>query len=142
MAEVVVRSSSDSGLSARAQVGEHQLTIDEPVSAGGHDTGPNPYELLLAALGACTAITVRMYAERKNWPLAAVEVRLSHERIHAEDCADCETREGLLDKITKNLILNGPLDAEQRERLAAIAERCPVQRTLTREIVVEQHLVA
>jgi putative redox protein len=140
MTEVLVR--SDSGLSATVHMGEHELIVDEPVSAGGLDAGPNPYDLLLAALGACTAITVRMYAQMKGWPLSAVEVRLSHDRIHAEDCANCETQEGLVDHISKGLVLHGSLDADQRARLAAIAERCPVQRTLTREIVVDQRLVS
>jgi putative redox protein len=137
--EVVVRSLA--GLSASVEVGEHQLVADEPVAQGGADTGPNPYDLLLAALGTCTAITVRLYARRKGWPLDGVEVRLSHERIHAVDCAECETRDGFVHRITKSLALYGPLDAEQRERLADIAKRCPVQQTLTHEIVVRQHLV-
>ena len=139
MTEVIVR--SESGMSAQAEMGTHQLTVDEPVSAGGQDSGPGPYDLLLAALGACTAMTVRLYAQRKAWPLESVEVRLSHERIHAEDCAECETREGMLDRINKDLVLNGALDTEQRQRLAEIAERCPVQRTLTREVVIEQRLL-
>jgi uncharacterized OsmC-like protein len=140
MTEVIVR--SETGMSAQVEIGGHHLTVDEPVSAGGQDSGPDPYDLLLAALGACTALTVRLYAERKAWPLESVEVRLSHERIYAEDCAECETREGMLDKINKDLILRGPaLDGAQRQRLAEIAERCPVQRTLTREVVVQQRLV-
>src|SRR5438270_10743276 len=139
MTEVIAR--SESGMSPQAQMGAHQLTVDEPVSAGGQDSGPCPYDLLLAALGACTALTVRLYAQRKAWPLESVEVRLSHERIHAEDCAECEKREGMLDRINKDLVLNGALDAEQRERLAEIAERCPVQRTLTREVIVNQRII-
>ena len=139
MSEVLVRSAT--GLSATVRIGEHELTVDEPVSAGGMDAGPNPYELLLAALGSCTAITVRMYAQMKGWPLSSVEVRLSHERVHAEDCASCETREGLIDRISKELVLHGELDDVQRERLASIAERCPVHRTLSREVVIDQRLV-
>jgi uncharacterized OsmC-like protein len=137
--EVVVRSLA--GLQQSIQIRHHRVLADEPVDGGGNDAGPNPYELLLSALGACTAMTVRLYAQRKGWPLDGVEVALKHERIHAEDCADCETREGFLDKITKQLTLLGPqLDAEQRQRLFEIAERCPVQRTLQREIVIEQQL--
>jgi uncharacterized OsmC-like protein len=137
--EVVVRSLA--GLRQSIQIRDHRVLADEPVDGGGNDAGPNPYELLLSALGACTAMTVRLYAQRKGWPLDGVEVTLQHERIHAEDCADCETREGFLDKITKQLTLHGPqLNAEQRQRLGEIAERCPVQRTLQREIVIEQHL--
>ena len=114
---------------------------DEPLDGGGTDAGPNPYELLLSALGACTAMTVRLYAQRKGWPLEGVEVALQHERIHAQDCADCETRDGFLDKITKQLTLLGPaLDESQRQRLTDISERCPVQRTLQHEIIIEQRI--
>lgn len=137
--DVVVRSRD--GLTQDISVRGHTLTGDEPLDAGGADLGPNPYELLLAALGACTAMTVRLYAARKGWPLESVEVALQHEQIHAEDCAECETREGFLDRITKLLTFHGPLDAEQRLRLAEIAELCPVQRTLTREIQIEQRLL-
>jgi putative redox protein len=140
MAKVLVR--GDSGLKTAVRVGKHELTVDEPVSAGGEDAGPNPYDLLLAALGSCTAMTLRIYATAKGWPLSAVEVRLSHERIHVEDCTNCETREGFIDRINKDLVLHGDLSEEQRQRLAAIAERCPVQRTLTREIVIQQRLVS
>jgi putative redox protein len=119
----------------------HRLTADEPRDAGGDDAGPNPYELLLSALGACTAMTVRMYAQRKGWPLESIEVALQHERIHAEDCANCDTREGFLDQITKNMSLYGPLDANQRLRLVEIAERCPVQRTLEHEVHIQSRLL-
>jgi putative redox protein len=139
VAEVVVRSRQ--GLSQSIEIRDHRLTADEPVESGGSDSGPNPYELLLSALGACTAITLRLYAQRKGWPLESIEVALQHERIHAQDCADCETRDVLLDKITKRLTLHGQLDPEQRQRLSEIAERCPVQRTLQREIRIEQTLV-
>ena len=139
MAEVVVCSTGE-GLRQTLVAGPHVLVADEPVSAGGADAGPNPYELLLGALGACTAMTLHLYAQRKGWPLEGVEVVLRNDRIYAEDCAECETREGFLDRISKRLTLSGPLDAAQRERLAEIAERCPVQRTLQREIIIEQHL--
>ena len=138
MRDVVVRSMD--GLQQRMQVGPHTLLADEPEDGGGSDAGPNPYELLLSALGACTTMTLRVYAQRKGWPLEGVEVTLQHSRIHAEDCADCETREGFLDKITEQITLTGPLDNAQRQRLAEIAKRCPVQRTLEREIVIEQRL--
>lgn len=141
MTTVVVRSESG-GLAQTISARGHELHVDEPLQAGGTDTGPTPYELLLGALGACTAMTLRLYADRKGWPLAAVSVELSHSRIHAEDCAECETRDGFLDQIDKRLRLEGPLDAEQRARLAEIAERCPVQRTLQREVVIRQQLVA
>jgi uncharacterized OsmC-like protein len=136
--DVVVRSLD--GLAQSIEIGHHRLTADEPIAAGGTDTGPNPYELLLSALGACTAITVRLYAQRKGWPLEAVEVALHHERIHAEDCANCETQDGYLDKITKDITFVGPLDASQRLRLAEISERCPVHRTLQHEVIIEQRL--
>jgi uncharacterized OsmC-like protein len=138
VADVIVR--SEQGLTQTIEIRQHRLTADEPSSAGGQDAGPDPYELLLSALGACTSITVRLYAQRKGWPLDGVQVALHHERIYAADCAECETRDGFLDRITKRLTLFGPLDQEQRQRLAQIAERCPVNRTLQREVVIEQHL--
>ena len=138
MADVVVRSLA--GLTQSIEIREHRLVADEPAGSGGANLGPNPYELLLSALGACTAMTVRLYANRKGWPLEAVEVTLHHERIHAEDCAECETREGYLDRITKSLAFFGPLDADQRLRLTEIAEKCPVQRTLQHEVHIEQRL--
>jgi len=122
--------SSDEKLRQTARMGGHSLTVDEPVEAGSEDAGPNPYELLLAALGACTSMTLLLYARRKEWPLEGVEVRLSHERIHARDCADCEQQEGYLDQVDKEIIVTGPLTAEQVTRLGEIAEMCPVNRTL------------
>jgi putative redox protein len=120
--------------------GRHQLMADEPLQAGGKDAGPNPYELLLMSLGACTAMTLRLYARRKQWPLERVAVRLSHARIHAEDCAECETRIGLVDRIECEIELSGPLDAAQRTRLMEIAAMCPVHRTLTSEINIRSRL--
>jgi len=114
--------------------GVHRLVADEPVAAGGLDSGPGPYDLLLAALGACTSMTIRLYAERKGLPLRRVEVKLRHSRIHATDCAECETREGMLDRIERAITLEGDLDAAQRARLMEIADKCPVHRTLTSEI--------
>jgi putative redox protein len=119
----------------------HHLTGDEPLEEGGADLGPTPYEFLLVALGTCKSMTVRLYARRKGWPLERVTVRLRHHRIHAQDCADCETREGKLDQIEADLELAGPLDAEQRARLFEIADRCPVHRTLTSEIVIRSRLL-
>jgi uncharacterized OsmC-like protein/fermentation-respiration switch protein FrsA (DUF1100 family) len=114
--------------------GRHTLIADEPVAAGGLDTGPGPYDLLLAGLGACTAMTLRLYADRKQLPLERVSVRLEHTRIHAEDCENCETKEGMLDRINKEITVEGPLDADARARLLEIAEKCPVNRTLKSEI--------
>ena len=115
--------------------GHHQLISDEPHPVGD-DAGPTPYDLLLAALGACTSMTVRMYADRKRWPLEHVRVTLRHSRIHARDCADCETSAGWLDRIDRVIELSGDLDDEQRQRLLHIAERCPVHQTLTSEVRV------
>jgi uncharacterized OsmC-like protein/alpha-beta hydrolase superfamily lysophospholipase len=110
--------------------GAHGLIADEPVEQGGLGTGPGPYDLVLAGLGACTAMTLRLYAERKGIPLGPVRITLDHRRIHAEDCVDCETKEGMLDEITRVIELRGDLDGDQRARLMAIADRCPVHRSL------------
>ena len=104
---------------------------------GGLDSGPGPYDLLLAALGACTSMTVRLYADRKQWSLKRVMVRLKHGRIYATDCADCETKEGMIDHIDRTITFEGELDAEQRQRLMEIADKCPVHRTLTSEVIIK-----
>lgn len=115
----------------------HRLRADEPLEVGGTDSGPGPYDFLLSGLGACTAMTLRLYAERKKWPLENVHVTLRHGKIHAEDCAECETKTGMLDRIERVIRLDGPLDAEQKARLMEIADKCPVHRTLTSEIRIE-----
>jgi putative redox protein len=120
----------------------HALRADEPVEVGGADSGPGPYDFLLAGLGACTAMTVRMYAERKKWPLQNAHVTLRHAKIHAEDCAECETKTGKLDRIERVIRLDGPLDAEQKARLMEIADKCPVHRTLTSETRIETRMAA
>jgi putative redox protein len=114
-------------------VGQHRLLADEPRPMGD-DQGPTPYDLVLAGLGACTSMTVRMYANRKGWPLERVRVTLRHSRIHAADCADCETTKGWIDHIDRDIELAGDLDDTQRQRLMDIAERCPVHHTLTSEV--------
>jgi putative redox protein len=139
-ARTVVVTGDASGLAQRVGVGPHELRADEPTSAGGTDSGPNPYDLLLAALGACTSMTLGLYARRKKWPLQAVTVRLRHSRVHAADCESCETKEGLLDRIERDVELAGPLDETQRSRLLEIANRCPVHRTLTSEIDIRTRL--
>jgi uncharacterized OsmC-like protein len=137
---VVVRGSA-AGFAQVIFAGRHLLTADEPESAGGTDTGPSPYDLLLAALGACTSITVGMYARRKGWPLEEVTVHLRHSKIHAEDCAECETKQGWLDRIERDIHFAGPLTDEQRSRLLEIANKCPVHRTLTSEINTQSRAV-
>jgi putative redox protein len=115
-------------------VGKHHVIADEPVSAGGGDAGPDPYDYLLTALGVCTSMTVGLYARRKQIPLESITVSLWHSRIYAKDCEECETKEGTLDRIELELKLSGSLTTEQREKLMEIAGKCPVHRTLTSEI--------
>jgi putative redox protein len=134
--EVVVRGDGE-GLHHEVFVGAHRLAADEPPQSGGSDRGPNPYDLLLASLGACTAMTLTMYAQRKGLPLRGVTTRLQHSRVHADDCAGCETEEGRVDAIELNIELDGPLSDEQRSKLLEIARKCPVHRTLTSEKVIE-----
>jgi uncharacterized OsmC-like protein/alpha-beta hydrolase superfamily lysophospholipase len=129
------------GFAQRIQAGPHRFVGDEPQSIpGGTDAGPTPYDFLLAALGTCTSMTLRMYADRKEWPLEGVRVRLEHDRVHAEDCDRCETAEGRIDRITRTVGVDGPLDDEQRARLLEIADRCPVHRTLSGELLIESRL--
>lgn len=137
---VVVQETGEGRFTQRIAAGKHRLSADEPPSVGGGDTGPTPYDLLLAGLGACTSMTLRLYAARKQWPLERVTVTLRHEKIHAEDCADCETKEGRLDRIERRVAIDGPLDQAQREKLLEIADKCPVHRTLESEVVVETAL--
>src|SRR5262249_19556932 len=121
--------SSESGLAQNIRAGNHQLNSDEPAPFGT-DTGPSPYELLLASLGSCTSMTLRLYAQRKGWDLRGVVVRLNHSRIHAEDCVECDTKQGFLDRIEREIEVSGGLDETQKKRLLEIAEHCPVHRTL------------
>ena len=114
--------------------GRHHLIADEPASAGGSDTGPDPYDYLLTALGVCTSMTIGLHARRKNLPLQTIKVSLWHSRIHATDCEECETKEGMLDRIEVEVELTGSLNAEQHAKLMDIAAKCPVHRTLTSEI--------
>jgi putative redox protein len=118
-------------------IGPHVLQVDEPAEAGGKDVGPSPYELLLAALGTCTVITVQMYADRRQWPLRKVQVRLSHGRVHAADCVQCEKTTPKLDRVDLAISLQGDLSDEQRRRLLAIAARCPVHNTLSGPIAID-----
>jgi len=139
-AGVVVVRGNAAGFAQEIVAGGHHLTADEPASMGGTESGPSPYELLLAALGACTSMTVALYARRREWPLQEVSVRMRHAKIHAEDCANCETKEGMLDRVESEIELTGNLSEEQRARLLEIAKKCPVRRTLTSEIDVRTKL--
>ena len=140
--EVRVAEKSRDGYAQTVQAGRHVLTADEPQSVGGDDTGPDPYGYLLASLGACTSMTLRMYANRKRWPLEHVAVTLSHRKVHAEDCADCEATDGVVDRIDRRLAIRAPeLDADQIARLVEIADRCPVHRTLEGQIEVHTEVV-
>lgn len=138
---VTVEESGAGTYAQRVTAAGHEMTADEPAALGGNDLGPDPYGFLLVALGACTSMTLRMYAGHKEWPLEHVSVRLSHRRIHAEDCADCETKSGKIDEIEREITLTGPLDDEQRARLLQIADKCPVHRTLTSETKIRTRLV-
>jgi putative redox protein len=138
---VVVRGAA-TGFAQQVTAGSHRLHSDEPETAGGTDTGATPYDLLLAALGSCTSMTVSMYARRKQWPLNGVTVRLRHRRVHAADCAECETQKAMITVIDRDLELDGPLTDDQRARLLAIADRCPVHQTLTSTIQIRTALVA
>lgn len=133
---VVVQETGASHLQQLISVGKHRMLADEPVSAGGHDTGAGPYDFLLAGLGACTSMTMRLYAERKAIPLDRVTVTLKHGRIYAKDCETCETKEGMISRIERTIAMEGNFDAEQRQKLLDIADKCPVHRTLTSEISI------
>ena len=142
MASEVRTETGERGFATYVTAAGHAFKADEPLAAGGTDSGPGPYDLLLAALGACTGMTLRLYADRKGWPLERIEVKLRHDRIHAEDCADCETRVGRVDRIEREIALHGPLADAQRAQLLEIADKCPVHRTLTSEIRIETRLAA
>jgi putative redox protein len=135
-ADVVVRGKA-TGFQQEIAIGRFQLEADEPVDVGGTDSAPTPYDYLLAALGTCTSMTVGLYARRKKWPLEEAIVSLHHSRIHAQDCAECETRSGLLDRIVVEIEFTGTLTSEQRSKLMEIALKCPVHRTLTSEIQIQ-----
>jgi putative redox protein len=139
-ADVVVWSEGN-GFAQQIAAGPHRLRSDEPESVGGTGTGPSPYDFLLAALGSCTSMTVGMYARKKKWPLERVTVWLRHSRIYAVDCTECETKEGMLDRIERDVRFDGPLTTEQRSRLLEIANKCPVHRTLTSEINIRTRIV-
>jgi len=138
--KVVVQETRQGKFSNQITAGRHVILADEPLAAGGTDTGLSPYDLLCAALGACTAMTIRLYADLKGIPVERVGVELKHEKIHASDCAECETREGRIDRIERVIHLEGDLDEAQRQKLLEIANKCPVHRTLHSEVVVPTRL--
>ncbi len=133
--EVIVYGDGE-GLHQEVFIDSHRLVADEPAESGGSGRGPDPYDLLLASLGACTSITITMYAQSEGLPLRGVTTRLQHSNVHADDCAECETEEGKIDWIELNIELDGPLSDEQRSQLLEIAEKCPVHQTLISETVI------
>jgi putative redox protein len=137
--EVVVYGSG-AWLAQTIEVRTHRLRADEPVEAGGTDTGPTPYDLLLAALGSCTSMTIGLYARRKGMRLETIEVRLRHSKVYADDCAECETKIGYIDRIERDIKLTGHLTDDERQKLLAIADRCPVHRTLRSEVEIRTRL--
>lgn len=134
--EVIVYGDGE-GLDQEVFVGSHRILADEPAESGGSDRGPDPYDLLLASLGACTSMTLTMYAQREGFPLQGVTTHLQHSSVYAEDCAECEGEEAKIDRIELNIELDGPLSDEQRSQLLEIAERCPVHQSLTSEVLIE-----
>jgi putative redox protein len=136
---VIVRGAAD-GFAQEVVAGSHHFRTDEPAAVGGTDRGPTPYDLLLAALGSCTSMTVAMYARRKRWPLERVTVYLRHSRVHVEDCVACETQDAKFTVLERDIQLDGPLDKDQRARLLTIAARCPVRLTLTSKIEIRTRL--
>ena len=137
---VIVRGGG-AGFAQEIEIGPHRLKGDEPLAFGGADTGPSPYDFLLAALGTCTSMTISLYAQRKGWPLDSVTVSLHHSKIHAVDCAECETKVGKIDRIEREIQLTGALTTEQRAKLMEIADQCPVHQTLTSEINIRTRAV-
>ncbi|HET9037308.1 MAG TPA: OsmC family protein [Myxococcaceae bacterium] len=132
----VMVSGPATGFRTDVEVGGHHLVVDEPTAVGGADEGPTPYEMLLAGLGACTAMTLRIYADRRKWPLERARISLRHRKVHAQDCIDCETKPAKMDVVDRIITLDGALTEEQRAKLLEIAERCPVQQTLGSKIQV------
>jgi len=135
MSEVIVTSQGNLRNEVRYGAG-HSFTTDEPVAAGGEDAGPDPYTLILAALGSCISMTVTLYARRKQWPLERVTVRLQQNRRHSKDCKECEQTDGFIHHIERSVSFTGALTEEQRTRLSQIAHKCPVHKTLTSPIVI------
>ena|SRR2546423_15631561 len=129
------------GFAQKIDISSHQLIADEPASYGGTDSGASPYDLILAALGACTSMTMGLYARKREWPLEKITVSLHHSKIHASDCEECETKEGRIDRIEMEIHLDGQLTDEQRTKLMEVAGKCPVHQTLTHEINIKTRAV-
>ena len=129
------------GFAQKVEVGSQHIIADEPVSYGGTDTGPSPYDLILAALGSCTSMTIGLYARKRSWPLEKITVSLRHSKIHAQDCEECETKEGRIDRIEMEIHLDGALSDEQRTKLLEVAGKCPIHQTLTHEINIKTRAV-
>lgn len=138
---VIVRESKEGKLTQEIITGNHVLKADEPLANGGNDLGPSPYDFLLAGLGACTSMTLRIFADRKKIPLEKTIVKLTYNKIYADDCKDCENENSMLDHIERDIELQGTLSQEQREQLLAIANKCPVHRTLTSKILITTKLI-
>ncbi len=139
--ETVVTETRDGQFTQKIIIGNHVLTADEPIINGGQDTGPSPYDFLLAALGTCTSMTLRMYAKLKQFPLEKITVRLKHDKIHVDDCIGCENSNSKIDHIERLIELEGALTQEQRTHLLEIANKCPVHRTLTSKIIILTKLI-
>ena len=137
---VVVEEAGPGQFADIVRAGRHVLTADEPFSAGGTDTGPSPYEYLLAGLGTCTTMTLRMYVKKKGWSVGRISVLVTHDRVHAQDCADCDEKDARLDRITRSIRIEADLDDERRQKLLEIANKCPVHRTQTSKITLETRL--
>lgn len=139
--ETVVTETRDGQFTQKIMIGNHVLIADEPIINGGQDTGPSPYDFLLAALGSCTSMTLRMYSKLKKFPLEKITVRLKHEKIHTDDCIGCENSGSKIDQIERLIELEGALTEEQRTQLLEIANKCPVHRTLTSKIIIVTKLI-
>jgi putative redox protein len=133
---VVAQETGDGAYTNLVRSGQHSFLADEPVDVGGADAGPSPYDLLAASLAACKSMTMRMYANQKNWKLETASVSVKHDKVHAADCEDCETREGKIDVFTVSITLEGNLDEAQRAKLIEISGKCPVHRTLMGEVKI------
>lgn len=129
------------GFAQKVEMGRFTLAVDEPVSYGGTDTGASPYDLLLAALGSCTSMTIGLYARKRKWPLEKITVSLWHSKIHAMDCEECATKEGRIDRMEMEIHLDGSLTDQQRATLMEVAGKCPVHQTLTHEINIRTRAV-